>query len=211
MNTEIRNLCIALAGIFQAARLVQQTSQGVYRNEVATRASLASIYSTDPESVASVYGNIATLQTGLEVLASQLGNDNKQRDIELTAYAVKLMHLERKLGRQPALLETISSGIDKAREQLDFFGQDHPSVIAGLAEVYRQTVSTLHPRIMVKGEQGVLTNPDSQNMIRALLLAGMRAAVLWHQCGGSRLKLVFRRKALLACTQELLQEARRTG
>ena len=49
-----------------------------------------------------------------------------------------------------------------------------------------------------------LTNPANQNRIRALLLAGVRAAILWRQSGGSRLTLLLRRKALLAEGQRLL-------
>jgi high frequency lysogenization protein len=211
MNSDTRNRAIALAGMFQAARLVQQTARGERRDAAASAASLGSIFNTDPDSVLAVYGAPAALQTGLEVLLSQLGTDNKQRDMELTGYVITLLHLERKLARQPGMLDTISAGIDKAREQAGFFSNSHPAVIAGLAEIYQQTISTLRPRIMVQGEQAVLAGPDSQNMIRALLLAGMRAAVLWRQCGGNRMKLIFQRKALLECSRELLLEARQPG
>jgi high frequency lysogenization protein len=64
---------------------------------------------------------------------------------------------------------------------------------------------------MVKGEQSILTGTDSRNMIRALLLGGMRAAVLWRQRGGNRVELLFRRKLLLRHCTELLEEARRGG
>jgi high frequency lysogenization protein len=40
-----------------------------------------------------------------------------------------------------------------------------------------------------------------------LLLAGVRATVLWSQCGGSRIKLIFQRKALLECCNRMLEEA----
>ena len=56
---------------------------------------------------------------------------------------------------------------------------------------------------MVHGAQIHLAKPDNANRIRALLLAGIRAARLWRQSGGSRLRLLLRRKLLL-------QEARRT-
>jgi high frequency lysogenization protein len=46
-------------------------------------------------------------------------------------------------------------------------------------------------------------------MIRALLLAAMRAAVLWRQRGGNRLRLIFQRKHMLECCAALLEEARR--
>jgi len=207
----MRNRAIALAGLFQAARLVQQTARGERRDEAASAASLGSIFNTEPETALAVYGTPAALRTGLELLISQLGADGKQRDMELTGYVITLLHLERKLARQPGLLEKISTGIDRAREQAGFFTSSHPAVIAGLADVYQQTVSTLSPRIMVRGEQAVLASTDSQHMIRALLLAGMRAAVLWRQCGGNRLKLIFQRRALLKCSRELLSEARQAG
>jgi high frequency lysogenization protein len=117
------------------------------------------------------------------------------------------MHLERKLGRQSDLLDRIATGIDKVKAQAEYFDREHDTVIAGLADVYKETVSTLQPRIMVKGDESVLSNSSSQNMIRALLLAGVRATVLWSQCGGSRIKLIFQRKALLECCERMLREA----
>lgn len=74
---------------------------------------------------------------------------------------------------------------------------DDPAVIANLAHAYSQTLSRLTPRILVQGEPGLLKNPEVANRIRALLLAGIRAAVLWRQTGGSRLRLLFRRKRIV--------------
>ena len=41
------------------------------------------------------------------------------------------------------------------------------------------------------------------DLIRALLLAGIRSAFLWRQLGGRRWKLLFRRRRLLALSREL--------
>ncbi|HBE93013.1 MAG TPA: hypothetical protein DDW55_10965, partial [Gammaproteobacteria bacterium] len=73
-NTVIRNRCIALAGIFQAVRLVQQTGRAEKRDAIATTASINSIFNTDPEAVADVYGSPDALRIGLEVLKNQLDN-----------------------------------------------------------------------------------------------------------------------------------------
>jgi high frequency lysogenization protein len=214
MNTvhaEFRDRCIALAGLFQSVRLVQQTARGERRDATATAACLGSIFNTDPETASGVYGDVASLRPGLETLQAQLGNDSARRDMELTGYAITLLHLERKLNRQPGMLRTLGDGIRKISAQTEFFDQSHPTVIAALAELYSSTISTLQPRIMVKGEQSILTGTDSRNMIRALLLGGMRAAVLWRQCGGNRLQLLWRRKALLRDCEALLEEASRVG
>lgn len=207
MNAVIRDRCTALAGIFQAVKLVQQTGRAEKRDATATTASINSIFNTDPETVAAVYGDPGALRVGLETLKYQLDNSAGKRDLELAGYVITLMHLERKLGRQTDLLDSIAAGIDKVKTQAEYFDREHATVIAGLADVYKETVSTLQPRIMVKGDESVLSNISSQNMIRALLLAGVRATVLWSQCGGSRINLIFQRKALLECCTRMLSEA----
>jgi high frequency lysogenization protein len=209
MNSAIRDQSIALAGMFQAVRLVQQTAQGERRDAAATEASIRSILNTDPESAIDVYGNSRALMLGLEVTSSQLGNDSKQRDMALTGYVITLMHLERKLSRNADLMKALATGIDRVKGEIKLADEQDPGIIAALAAVYRDTVSTLQPRIMVKGEESVLRNSDSKNMIRALLLAGMRAAVLWKQRGGNRVRLILQRKQILDCCAELLGEAHR--
>lgn len=210
MTDLVKDRTIALAGLFQSVRLVQQTARGKPRDKETTAASIGSIFNTDPATAVDVYGEIEAVRSGLEVLVQQLGNDNKRRDIEITRYAVTLMHLEHKLSRKPAMLETISSGIESCRQQIESDDERQASVVAALAELYKQTISTLQPRVLVNGEPSVLNNPDSKNMVRALLLAGIRSAVLLHQSGGSRLKLVFQRRKLFECARELLQDMCRT-
>lgn len=210
MNSAICDRTIALAGMLQAVRLVQQTARGERRDAAATTTSISSVLNTGPETAIDVYGNSRALVPGLEIVLSQLGNDSQQRDMELTGYVITLMHLERKLSRQADLMKKLGSTIDRIKGEIELLDEDDPGIIAALAEVYRDTVSTLRPRIMVKGEENVLRNDNSKNMIRALLLAGMRAAVLWKQCGGNRIRLIFQRKQLLVCCGELLAEARRT-
>ena len=211
MTDLIKNRTIALAGLFQSARLVQQTARGEPRDKETTAASIGSVFNTNPASAMDVYGDIGTIRTGLEVLVQQLGNDNTRRDMELTRYVVTLMHLEHKLSRKPGMLETIRSGIETCRQQIESDDEHETSVIAPLAELYKQTISTLQPRVLVNGEPTVLNNLDSKNMVRALLLAGIRSAVLLHQSGGTRLKLIFQRRKLFECARELLQEMCRTN
>jgi len=204
-NTAIHNRCIALAGIFQAARLVQQTSHAEKRDAAATAACIRSLFITDPDAVADVYEGSGALQVGLETLQSQLSNSPAGRDLELTGYVITMMHLQRKLGRRGDLMQAIGDGIQNLENDFETIDSDDAGLIAGLADVYKETVSTLSPRIMVKGDENILGNAISQNMIRALLLAGMRATVLWSQCGGSRIKLIFQRKAMVEQCSRMLR------
>lgn len=208
MKANPRHLAIALAGLFQAVSLVQQTATGRYRDSIAVDACLTGLFNTDPSSVETVFGDLANLQSGMESALDQIDNQRGRRDLELTRYAVTVLYLERKLARQPGMLEHIRSVIDAVREQAHSQGMDQPEVLASLADVYKRTVSTLRPQVLVNGNPAVLAEPANQNLIRTLLLAGIRAAVLWRQCGGRRLTLMLRRKALQKALEALLAESR---
>jgi len=210
-NRTTRARTIALAGVFQVAALVRQTGQGKVRDAFATRTSLASVLKTDAASVEDVFGGVGALRTGLETLAVQMGNDNSARDMELTGYAITLMHLERKLARDTSLLDRLADGVRQIGSRVQAIEPSDPERIAELAELYRRTISPLTPRILVHGDPGLLSGTGTRNMIRALLLSGIRAAVLWRQCGGNRWRLILSRKAILACCGALLREGRLQG
>jgi high frequency lysogenization protein len=88
--------------------------------------------------------------------------------------------------------------------QADHFHTTHESVIGNLADTYKQTLSTLSFRIKVAGNPQILQNNYNANKVRALLLAGIRAAILWRQVGGRRWHLLFNRKRYIKDAQSLL-------
>jgi high frequency lysogenization protein len=141
------------------------------------------------------------LHTGLRLLEQHL---EQPRDMELTRYVLALLGLERKLARRPELLDAIRAGIEDAIRNLPHFPVDHSNTIARFADLYLNSLSTLSPRIMVSGDPAHLSHPENANRIRALLLAGIRAATLWRQSGGGRLTLLLRRNPLLRETRRLL-------
>jgi len=77
--------------------------------------------------------------------------------------------------------------------------------ISYLAALYQDTISQLPFRIHVTGKVEYLRDTLVANKIRALLLAGIRSAVLWHQLGGRRWHLFFYRKRIRACVGEIRQ------
>ena len=90
------------------------------------------------------------------------------------------------------------------RQNLAHFPLNHSNTVARFADLYLKNISTLSPRIMVNGDPVHLNNSENANRIRALLLAGIRAATLWRQSGGGRLTLLLRRSPLLRETRMLL-------
>jgi high frequency lysogenization protein len=194
---------LAFAGMLQALQLVQSTAYGRPYDADAFQASLGSILAVDAGSTAEVYGGIGGVQKGLRLVQAQLMNDQRKPDAELTRYAIMLLHLERKLSKRSDLLDRLRAGIEQAQHQVEHLGVSHAQVLASFAETYRQTVSTLQPRIMVNGDPARLADTAIANQIRALLLAAMRSAVLWRQCRGTRLGLLFGRKKLAQLAREL--------
>ncbi|MEI6542349.1 MAG: high frequency lysogenization protein HflD [Methylococcales bacterium] len=204
LNT-ITNQTIALAGIAQAAALVQQFATKGSCDPVALETSIASVLKIDSDSVIDVYGSLSGLSLGLTQLDIQM-TGYKIVNPEQARYSASLVFLENQLSQHKNLLKIIQTGIIKAQSQSEHFGLMHENVFANLGEVYQNTISTLQPRIMVNGEQNYLSRNEVANKIRACLLAGIRSAILWRQCGGTRWKFLFYRKKIQAELQILLKQ-----
>lgn len=203
----ITNQTIALAGITQAAALVQQLATTGKAESVALEASMTSILKIDSDSVLDIYGGLDNLKLGLEQLSEQM-TGYKIADSQQARYCASLIFLENKLAQEPQMLKNIQTGIIKAQIQADQFGLLHENVFANLGNVYQETLSTLQPRIMVNGDSDYLSRPDIANKIRACLLAGIRSALLWKQCGGTRWKFLFARKKMQLELEQLLKQVR---
>ena len=54
------------------------------------------------------------------------------------------------------------------------------------ADLYSSIISPNFPKLIIFGEEEYLQRIDNQELIRALLLAAIRAIVLWRQVGGRR-------------------------
>ena len=88
--------------------------------------------------------------------------------------------------------------------QLDHFELLDDQMISNLASVYLDVISPIGPRIQVTGTPSVLQQTGNQHKVRALLLSGIRSAVLWRQVGGKRRHLIFGRKKMVEQAQILL-------
>jgi len=188
--------CIALAGMFQAADLVSNLAYNGRCEQEAATATIHSLFQVDADSVPAVFGGLEGITTGLNYLIKQLSG-KEGRNTETTGYVITMMHLERKLSKQPKMIYTISKGIQLATGRLEHYPMLHQNILSQLADIYSQTMSTLQPRIMVHGEPLHLQSSDNTNYIRSLLLAGIRSAMLWHQCGGKRIQIIMSRKKII--------------
>ncbi len=196
---------IALAGLLLATHLVDELARRGHADDAAFATAVGSVFAIDAPSAAAVYGGLKPLKGGLELVVDQL--TRRSMRLEPLRYASLILVLERRLKGRPDLLERIGDGIRTLGEGHRPGAAPHDATIACLADLYRQTVSTLTPRIMVQGDRHCLAREDVANRIRALLLAGMRGAFLWRQSGGGRLTLLLRRHTLVLTARQLLDDA----
>jgi high frequency lysogenization protein len=209
MSRSLEDKVLALAGVVQAAALVNDAATTGRTDERSVESILGSIVKTHADDVPDVFGGVSSLACGLQRLAKLLGADSSPDDLPVLRYTLGLMQLQGKVMRRHKLSGRLESGVDRARQQMQHFGTTHSNVLAGLADTYLHTAGTLQPRIMVTGNPVQLQNPRVVNLVRSLLLGGLRAAVLWRQCGGSRWALLFMRASLLKETQRLLRKSGR--
>ncbi len=196
---------IALAGVLQACRLVRELAATGRARGGAAESSLASVFRIDADSAADVFGGISGVRLGLETLLSQF--EGGERDLALTQLVLGVLRLERRLARNPRMLATLGSGIEQVRRQMDHFGIAHPTVQGRLAELYVETLSQLRPRVIVHGNPVHLSSNPVVEQIRALLLAAVRAAVLWRQVGGGQIRLLLRRREYAMLARGLLSRS----
>lgn len=208
MLSTTENQVIALAGVFQAIQNVKELAHTGRCNESAFDDSIRSILTMDAASVAEVFRDNQGIRIGLGVLKEQLLSTVGHRDTELSRYAITVIHLESRLRANTAILARLQQGITQLEAQARLNGISD-ALVDNMADLYSETISQLSPRIMVNGESHYLTNEHLAARIRASLLAAMRAAVLWRQCGGSRLHLLFKRSQYLEVTDHLIADLAR--
>lgn len=200
---------IALAGLFQALGLVRTIATRGGADPMAMRPSLASTFKIDADSPADVFGGLGQLRTGLEILIAQL--DDEKRDLTLTRLGISVLRVQNRLALHPAMLRDLRRGIETISAQTQGLDSANPIVTQRLAGLYVDTLSTLQPRIVVEGNPQFLRQDAQVAQIRALLLAAIRAAVLWRQLGGSQWRLLFRRRQYSMLARGLLAQCTLSG
>jgi len=200
-----RDHALILAGVFQSARLTFELARYGRTLEDALTASIASLFQTSPDSVEAVFGSPKNLTLGLHHFITQLESP-ADRNPELTQYSIRLLQLGRKLFLNKEKLTTLASDLRDFQSRIDAFDFEKHTQYSQLAMIYQDNISRVSPRVMVQGEPLHLENPDTAARIRSALLAGVRAAHLWYQCGGKRWHLLTRQQRLLAAAHKLLEE-----
>jgi len=187
--------------MFLSAELVQNIANNGEFDEGHMQIVLESVFTLDADTVESIYGGKSNLRAGQQRLIDQLDGTDSKPNLQITQYILNLLKLENKCQSDTELLSRIRRGIENAEQMRSHYETLDNEVISMLAKIYTDNISNLSPRIVVHGNREYLEQELHANRIRACLLAGIRSAVLWRQCGGTRWKIVSGR-------QKYVQQAR---
>lgn len=202
-RSKLERQALALAGVAQAARLVDQISKtGSYPLEF-LGPSINSLFAFDVESVEEVFGGIAGIKLGLNNLSSLLASRQADENRDLVRYVFAMLYLERRFAGDQAMMSVVHSRLQHTSFRAEHFANNVQDVCHSVSGIYQDTLSKLKFRIKVTGSAQHLNNDKNADIIRALLLAGIRSAFLWRQLGGRRWKLLMQRKQLLQASQQL--------
>ena len=198
----MRDRAIALAGLMQAIKLVQQMANTGQAETRPLETCIGSLFRFDAEDSESVYGDRRQLQPGVRLLIDQLVG--RGRDNTHTRMAVSVLGLERRFLRSPETVSAVHDALERLAPDCERLGAAHPDLLARLGELYAERISPLGQRVLVQGNPVYLAQPPVVAEVRATLLAALRAAVLWRQLGGSYWDFLFSRGRLADEAKALL-------
>lgn len=201
---ELENQTLALAGMFQAAALVDELAIHGNCDSTAFDCSLNSLFTIDAATTRDALGDISCLPRGFEALGDYLGGENRSPGKNIAYYLLSMLKISRQVLLNHELATALLDGLERIEHSTSEYDMSRGSVINQIDGLYQNCISSLSPRILVRGEQSYLRNDDNAAKIRALLLAGIRCGVLWHQLGGSKWKLFWRRKKYVSTARKFL-------
>ncbi len=205
-HTVLQQQTLALAGVAQAARMVDQVSRsGNYPVEF-LEPSIHSLFEFEASDVAAIYGGVAGVKLGLHNLSAMLATRQGDETRDMVRYVFNLLYLERRFAANQEMMSVVHSRLQHASFKAEHFSGHVHEICHSVSGIYQDTLSQMRFRIKVNGSAQHLQDKQNADIIRALLLAGLRSAFLWRQLGGRRWKLLWQRKQLLQTAQSLSRE-----
>ncbi len=210
---------VALAAVAQSAALVTKLAVHGNASQTELLASVNPLLVLNPRSEADVYPNLSHLNLGLRTLHDMFTQVRSPENASLVRYTLGMLVLRNKLDQNGAMQDRIRARLQSIQplhllaENATPWRMDETEksdaqlrqeqTFEQIATLYQDTISTLAHRIHVQGQVDYLQNDYVANRIRSLLLAGIRSAVLWHQLGGRRWRLILYRKRVQETASKL--------
>ena len=117
MNSSLHDRTLALAGLFQAARLTQQLAREGRAEPQALGASIESLFMINAATTEEVFGGAGGVAMGLKFLRDKLSGATEPGDMEVARYVISLLHLERQFEKRPEVQDAVQRGLAAAESQ----------------------------------------------------------------------------------------------
>jgi len=197
----IEERTIALAGVIQACQQVQKLAREGRADQVDFDSSLQSILVLDAMNTPAVFGGVLGVRSGLQTLQAGLLKSPQMLDVELLRYVMAILNLQTQLYRDEQQFSAFATSV----ERLSAYSKEE--LVDACSEVYQEFISIMRPQIIVQGEQEHLQQQEVPPQIRTMLLAAMRAAVLWQQKGGGKFRLLWEQTRMKHAAKSLLSQS----
>jgi len=196
---------IALAALMQASKLVDDIARQGQCDSHDFQTMIHSIFADPSLPPEDQFSGRGKLTTGLHITQQLLSGNHVQQAKTSMNYTAGMIAVEKRLKKQHNMLQNITQGMQRIQHQADYFSSfHHPTIIAAIADLYGESISTLKPRIIIHGKPDILRQSQNTQKIRALLFSGIHAAHLWQHHKGGHFRLLFGRKKLLQGIEQLL-------
>ena len=176
----------ALAALFTASAIIQDLAErdemeGEHDTPYGTV--INAVFNRFPEKTLEIYDREG-LRTGYQILANP-ASVAQTRGARFLKYAENINEqTESCMSRsRKKLMDALGDDIDSLKADMDANGWDalDEHVTERLAGMYVSRISDHNTKIMIYGRHDLT---PVMGKLRAALLAGIRASVLWHQLGG---------------------------
>jgi len=169
-------------------------------------ASLRSLFAFDVPTVEAVFGNIQGVKLGLRCVKDMLTRAADEDNIAMGVYIRGLFKLESQFRKRSDLQDIVATRLGHVSFKAQHFSDDALELSASISSIYQDTISHLPYRIKVKGNVQHLQETKNADLVRTLLLSGLRSAHLWQQLGGRQWHFILRNRQLLSVAESLSQE-----
>ena len=160
---------VALAGVAQAARIVDLAAKTGSWPLPFVEASIHSLFSFDPEGVETVFGTPQGIRLGLEQLSACLGLSQDEASADTLRYTLAILAAGAPLCRRGTTCRRLFIHDSSTQPyKAENFSSDINGLSANISAIYQDTLSTLPYRIKVTGSAQHLNNPQVADLVRAV-------------------------------------------
>ncbi len=194
----IQGRAVALSALVQAGSLCLNVAKSGILASDAMETCRESLFRFDAVTPFDIYSTGDLLAHGKQRLG-QMFSQTSASDRDLLALGGQILGLARRFKTNDQAQRAVRADLFSALEAvqgLDAQAERMSALDHSCATLYQKHISPLARRIIIQGNQAHLSRQENADRIRMLLLAGLRAGVLFYQLKGSRWQLLLQRQQI---------------